>query len=95
MGAVIAFIIRLVGYALLVGIPTRIADYFWERAGLGSVAVLQQPHALGITIMTVAPIVLALFGFGALRRTAIFIALYLAGAAVTAPFAFARFGVAG
>ncbi|MFN2459093.1 MAG: hypothetical protein ABR591_00160 [Candidatus Velthaea sp.] len=95
MGAVIAFVIRLVGYALLVGIPTRIAEYFWQREGLDTVDVLQHAHALAITIVMLAPVVLALFGFGALRRLAIFIALYLAGAAVTAPFAFARFSVAG
>jgi hypothetical protein len=91
MGAIIAFIIRLVGYALLIGIPARIAEYFWERASLDQVGPLHAPHAVAAAVVTVAPFVLALFGFGALRRAAIFVALYIAGAVLTAPFAFARF----
>jgi hypothetical protein len=39
----------------------------------------------------VAPPALAIIGFGALRRVAIFVAAFLIGAALTAPFACARF----
>lgn len=90
MSAIIAFIVRLVGYALLIGVPERIAQYFWERAGLDRVAVLQGPHDTGTLVLLIAPFVIAVFGYGPLRRVAMFIALYLAGAALTAPFAFAR-----
>jgi len=90
MGAIIAFITRLVGYGLLVGVPYRIADYMWQRRGLDQVDVLRVPHDQATLVMLVAPFVLAFFGFGALRPLAMFVALYLAGAALTAPFAFAR-----
>ena len=90
MGAVIAFIIRLVGYGLLVGVPYRIAEYFWLREGLDQVDVLRAPHDQAALVMFVAPVLLALFGFGTLRQLAMFVALFLAGAALTAPFAFAR-----
>ncbi len=94
MGAVIAFIIRLVGYALLVGIPARIAEYFWERAALDQAEPLQSSHDIAVTVVLIAPFILALIGFGPLRRAAIFVALYIAGAVLTAPFAFARFAPA-
>ncbi|GAC1539760.1 MAG: hypothetical protein NVS2B17_15360 [Candidatus Velthaea sp.] len=90
MGAVIAFIIRLVGYGLLVGVPYRVAEHLWLRGGLDQVEMLRVPHDQAALVMFAAPFVLALFGFGALRQLAMFIALYLAGAALTAPFAFAR-----
>jgi hypothetical protein len=95
MGAIIAFIIRLVGYGLLVGAPARIAQYFWERAGLDQVEVLHAPHDQGILILFGATVAIALFGYGRFRQPAIFIAFYLAGAALTAPFAFARFAPVG
>lgn len=95
MGVIIGFIIRLVGYALLIGIPYRLAEYFWQRSALDQVDMLKPAHDTAIAVMTIAPAVLAVFGFGALRRLAIFIAFYLAGAALTAPFAFARFAPAG
>ncbi len=95
MGAVIAFVVRLVGYALLIGIPVRIAEYFWVRASLDGVDALRPPHDAAATIATLAPFVLAIFGYGALRNFAVFIALYIAGAALTAPFAFARLAAAG
>jgi hypothetical protein len=95
VGAVIAFVVRLVGYALLIGIPVRIAEYFWIRASLDQVDTLQAPHALATLTATVAPFVLAIFGFGALRNVAMFIAMYIAGAALTAPFALARLAATG
>jgi hypothetical protein len=95
MGAVVAYVVRLVGYALLIGIPVRIAEYFWVRATLDQVDVLRSPHDATTAVVTIAPFVLAIFGFGALRKTAIFVAMYIAGAALTAPFAFARLAAAG
>jgi hypothetical protein len=95
MGAIIAFVVRLVGYALLIGIPVRIAEYFWERAALDQVDVLRPLHDAGALTVTIVPFVLALFGFGALRNAAIFVAMYIAAAALTAPFALARLAAAG
>jgi hypothetical protein len=95
MGAFIGFIVRLVGYALLVGIPVRIAEFFWVRASLDQIDALQPSHHAAALTVTVAPFILAVFGFGALRNTAVFIAFFIAGAALTAPFALARFAVAG
>jgi hypothetical protein len=95
MGSLIGFVVRLVGYALLIGIPVRFAEYLWERAGLDQVSALRAPHDLAITIATYAPVVLALFGFGALRRPAIFVAGYIVGVALTASFAFARLAPTG
>lgn len=92
MSVIISFIIRLVGYALLVGVPARIAQYFWERAALDAAEPLRPAHDLAATVVTIAPFVLALIGGGAFRRVAVFIAMYLAGAMLTAPFAFVRFG---
>ncbi len=94
MGAVIGYITRLVGYALLVGIPARIAEFFWERAGLDQADALHAPHDTVTTVVTVAPFVLALIGYGALRRVAVFMAMYIAGAVLTAPFVLARFATA-
>jgi len=90
MGAIIAFIIRLVGYALLIGVPVRIAEYFWVRASLDMVDIVRPMHDTAAATATIAPFLLALFGFGALRNVAVFVALYIAGAALTAPFALAR-----
>ncbi len=95
MGAVIAYVVRLVGYALLIGIPVRIAEYFWVRGSLDTVDLLRTPHDVATATATISPFVLALFGFGALRNAAVFAALYIAGAALTAPFAFARLATAG
>jgi hypothetical protein len=90
MGVIIAFIIRLVGYGLLVGVPAKVAQYFWERKGLDQVDVLRAPHDQAVIALFAATILISLFGYGRLRQPAIFIAFYLAGAALTAPFAFAR-----
>ncbi|MGD0474247.1 MAG: hypothetical protein ABSB70_13690 [Candidatus Velthaea sp.] len=95
MGALIAFVVRLVGYALLIGIPVRIADYFWLRGALDQVDALQPLHDYAAVTATVAPFALAIFGYGALRNVAVFIALFIAGAALTAPFAFARLAASG
>ena len=95
MSFVVAFIVRLVGYALLVGIPARVAEYFWQRAALDRSDMLQPLHDVATAVVTVVPVVLALFGFGRLRNVAVFVALFLVGAALTAPFAFARLAPTG
>jgi hypothetical protein len=87
---VIGFIIRLVGYALLLGGTSRIAEALWSQQGLDAVAALQPFHDTGLTALLVAPIGLALIGFGSLRAPCIFVAFFLAGAALTAPFTIAR-----
>lgn len=86
----IAFVIRLVGYALLLGAASRIAQTLWSAHGLDGVAGLQTFHDDGVSALLFAPIVLALAGVGLLRPLAIFVAFALAGAALTAPFAVAR-----
>ena len=63
---------------------TAVSGVRW--AGIGMVLA---------TIATLAPFVLAIFGFGALRNVAMFIAMYIAGAALTAPFALARLAATG
>jgi hypothetical protein len=95
MSALIAFVVRLVGYALLIGIPVRVAEYFWTRAALDQVDALRPPHDVATATATIAPFVLAFFGYGALRNAAVFVALYIAGAALTAPFALARLAASG
>lgn len=95
MSALIAFVVRLVGYALFMGIPVRIGEYFWQRASLDQVEILRAPHDGAVLATAGVPFVLALFGFGALRNIAVFIAMFIAGAALTAPFAFARLAAAG
>ena len=73
----------------------RIAEYFWVRAALDQVEVLRPAHDFAAAAVAIAPFVLAFFGFGALRNAAVFVALYIAGAALTAPFALARLAAAG
>jgi hypothetical protein len=89
--ALAGFLVRLVAYALTLGIAARIASALWVQQGLDDVSELQPFHDLGFEVLVIAPLVLALFGFGPLRRLAIFIAALLIGAALTAPFAAARF----
>ena len=86
-----AFLIRLVGYALLLGISSRIAQTVWSNDALDAIAVLQPLHDTGVLVLLVAPLVLALIGIGRLRPFAVFAGFALAGAALTAPFACARF----
>ncbi len=88
------FLLRLVGYALLLELSSRFAQQLWTQYGLGAVAALQPLHDNGILALWIAPFVLAIIGFGQLRTTAIFIGFALAAAALTAPFALARFALA-
>jgi hypothetical protein len=86
----LGFVIRLIGYALLLGFSARLASTLWSRDGLDAIVALQPFHDQGILALYVAAVVLALIGFGRLRALAIFVGFFLAGAALTAPFAIAR-----
>ena len=90
MHAVAGFIVRLAAYAILLGVAARLAQYLWDQRGLGDVVMLQSLHDTAVAVLALAPIVLALVGIGPLRPLAIFVAWFLVGAALTAPFAFAR-----
>jgi hypothetical protein len=90
MSQIIGYIMRLVGYALLIGIPGRLAEWLWQQRHIDAVEGLQHPHALAVLVLELTPFALALFGFGRLRNLAVFIALLIDGALLTAPFAFAR-----
>ena len=91
MRAFAGFVIRLVAYALVLGIAARIAAALWAHDGLDGSIELQPFHDLGLEVLTIAPLVLALFGAGALRRAAVFVGAFLAAAALTAPCACAHF----
>lgn len=86
----IGFIIRLVGYALLLGVSSRIAQNAWMNLGLDAIDALQPLFAHGTALLLIAPAGLALLGFGVLRSACIFAAFFLAGAAITAPFIIAK-----
>jgi hypothetical protein len=86
----VAFVIRLVGYALLLGIASRVMATLWSDYGLDGVRRLQHFHDLALTALLLAPVVLALIGFGRLQALALFAGCWLAGAAITAPFVCAR-----
>jgi hypothetical protein len=90
MSQLIGYIMRLVGYALVVGIPARLAEWIWQQKNIDTVDQLQGPHSTAVVVLEIAPFVLALFGFGRLRNLAVFIALVIDGALLTAPFALAR-----
>ncbi len=86
----VGFIVRLIGYALLLGLASRGAQTMWMQYGLEDVRRLQHFHDVGVTGLLVAPLVLALLGVGVLRSVAVFAGFFLAGAALTAPFVCAR-----
>jgi hypothetical protein len=89
--AIAGFIIRLVAYALVFGVTARVAESLWVQNFLDGNVDLRAFHDTGIGVLEVAPLILALIGTGALRRVAIFLAAFLVGVALTAPFACARF----
>jgi hypothetical protein len=91
VGALAGFIVRLVGYALLFGVTARVAEALWVQQGLDNAIDLQNLHDLGIRILIYAPFVAALLGIRRYRRIVVFLAAFLVGAALTAPFACARF----
>jgi hypothetical protein len=86
----VAFVIRLIGYALLLGVTSRVMQALWTGYGLDAVGRLQHFHDLTITGLLIAPVVLAVVGFGRLHAIAVFCGFFLAGAALTAPFVCAR-----
>lgn len=86
----IGFVIRLIGWVLLLGCTARFADAVWTRDGLAGIAGLQGFHDAGMIALLGAPLVLAVLGFGPLRALTMFAGFFLAGAALTAPFAIAR-----
>lgn len=90
MNAIAAFVIRLVVYAFVLGGSGRLAEWLWTERGLDGVLALEQEHAFAAAAVALAPAVLALIGTGPLRYVAAGIAGFLAGAVLTAPFAFAR-----
>lgn len=85
-----AFIVRLIAYAVTLGIVSRVAQTMWSAAGLDQLPALHPFHDGGVTVLLVAPVALAVIGVRALRPLAIFVACFLAGAAVTAPIVCAR-----
>lgn len=91
MRAFAGFIVRLVGYALVLGVVARVAEAMWVQQGLDNAPELLAFHDLGIRVLVIAPFACALIGFQPLRRVAVFIAAVLAGMALTAPYACARF----
>ena len=84
------FIVRLVGFALLLGLTAYVFQTWWSGDGLDAVGALRSFHDKTILGLRVAPLVLALGGVGRLRSVAVFLAFVLAGAALTAPFVCAR-----
>ena len=84
------FVVRLVSYALLLGVVAYVAQTWWSASGLDDVAAARPLHDALALALVIAPVVLALIGFGALRAVAVFAAWYLAGAALTAPWVCAR-----
>jgi len=86
-----SFIVRFLGYSLVLWAAYAIAQSLWTHAGLDLNEGFDGLHSQGITILTVAPLVLAIIAIIA-RPVAIFVLFYLVGAVLTAPFALARFG---
>jgi hypothetical protein len=86
-----AFIVRFLAYSLVLWAAYAIAQMQWTNADLDLNDALSGLHALGVAILTIAPLVLAIIAIVA-RPLAIFVLFYLVGVVVTAPFALARFG---
>jgi hypothetical protein len=80
------FILRLVGYALLFGATAYLFQQWWSGNALDAVGALRSFHEKTVLGLRVAPLVLALAGIGRLRSLAVFVAFFLAGAALTPPF---------
>ena len=87
---IVAFVIRLAGYALLLGVSSRIAQNAWSDLGLDALPAAQPLHDAGILALLIAPVPLALLGVRLLRAACVFVAFFLAGAALTAPYVIAR-----
>jgi len=85
------FILRFLSYAFALGVTYAVAQMLWTRNGLDLSSDLLGLHSLGVTIVTLSPLVLALVATVA-RLLAVFALFYVMGAILTAPFALARFG---
>jgi hypothetical protein len=83
------FLLRFIGYAIVMAIAYGIANFFWAQNGLDFVDTVQGLHSLAVVVVGVAPLILALVAIVA-RPVAVFLLFYIAGAIVTAPFALAR-----
>ena len=86
-----AFIVRFLVYSLVLWAAYAIAQTQWTNADLDLNDAFSGLHSLGVSILAVAPLVLAIVAIIA-RPLAIFVLFYLVGVVVTAPFALARFG---
>jgi hypothetical protein len=84
------FLLRFLIYAIVLGATYAIAQALWASHDLEAYSDLNGVHALGVTVLMVAPIALAVIAIVA-RPLAIFVLFYLVGAVLTAPFALARF----
>ncbi|MBV8152306.1 MAG: hypothetical protein JOY59_12175 [Candidatus Eremiobacteraeota bacterium] len=84
-----SFLLRFVGYAMVLAIAYALGSYFWYRNGLDGVDALADVRALGFAIFVFAPFLLALVGAVA-RSFSVFVLFFLVGAMLTAPFALAR-----
>jgi len=84
------FIVRFLIYAIVLGATYGIAQALWAARNLDSNSDLNYVHATGVTVLMIAPLVLAIVAAIA-RPLAIFVLFFLVGAVLTAPFALARF----
>jgi hypothetical protein len=85
-----AFILRFLAYAIVLGATYGVAQSFWINRGLDLDTELSGFHAAGVTVLTFAPLGLAIIAIVA-RPVAIFGLFFLVGAMLTAPFALGRF----
>jgi len=81
-----AYLIRFVGYEVVLGIAAWMAHALWSSHGLGAVESLRRFHDAGIAALLLAPFVLATFRTRRARALAALIAGLLIGAALTAPY---------
>jgi hypothetical protein len=84
------FIVRIFCYGVLIGIASRLGQLEWTANGLDAYVQLVPLHDAAVPALIVAPIALALVGFGRLHGLCVFAGCFIAGAAITAPFAIAR-----
>jgi len=89
------FIVRIFCYGVLLGIASRLGQFEWTANGLDTYAQLTALHDAGVIALVIAPLALALFGFGRLHGLCVFAGCFIAGAAITAPLAIARVAGAG
>ena len=86
----IGFVIRLIGWVLLLGCAARYVDAQWTARGLDQIDRLVAFHQHLLVALYAGAIILAIVGFGRWRAIAIFAGFFLAGIALTAPWAIAR-----